>query len=284
MEHLSGYTIRIMSRKEIDLAIEWGAEENWNPGLEDADCFYMADPEGFLVGRLNGEAVACLSVVRYGENFGFLGFYIVKPEHRGKGLGLRIWNAGMKRLEGRTVGLDGVITQQENYKKSGFTFAHRNIRYMGLSSKCHDPHPDIIQLAKLPCNEVLAFDRKFFPSDRQDFMRCWMCRKGSLAFGFRRNGRLEGYGLIRPCYQGFKIGPLFAWCPESAEKLFNVMSGSVPEGSPIYLDTPGVNPAALELAQRHRMKAVFETARMYKGDAPELPLEQIYGVTSFELG
>jgi hypothetical protein len=32
------------------------------------------------------------------------------------------------------------------------------------------------------------------------------------------------------------------------------------------------------------MTAVFETARMYTGQAPALPLDRIFGVTSFELG
>lgn len=29
---------------------------------------------------------------------------------------------------------------------------------------------------------------------------------------------------------------------------------------------------------------VFETARMYRGAMPRLPLERIFGITSFELG
>jgi len=32
------------------------------------------------------------------------------------------------------------------------------------------------------------------------------------------------------------------------------------------------------------MKPVFETARMYTGAAPDLPLPKLFGVTSFELG
>ena len=96
-------------RQEIDLAVEWAAAEGWNPGLHDAECFYAADPEGFLVGKVGCESVVCISVVTYGTGFGFLGFYIVKPEFRGKGYGLSLWNAGMKRLQGRTVGLDGVL-------------------------------------------------------------------------------------------------------------------------------------------------------------------------------
>lgn len=64
------YRIRPMHREEIDLAIEWAAAEGWNPGIHDRDCFYSADPGGFLVGLLDDEPIATLSAVKYGENFG----------------------------------------------------------------------------------------------------------------------------------------------------------------------------------------------------------------------
>mgnify|MGYP003581476289 CR=1 FL=1 len=78
--HTSSYTIRTMTREEVDIAIDWAAAEAWNPGFYDADCFYAADPNGFLIGLLGDEPIATISVVRYGDSFGFLGFYIVKPE------------------------------------------------------------------------------------------------------------------------------------------------------------------------------------------------------------
>ena len=83
----SDYTIRPMTRPELDLAVEWAAAEGWNPGLYDADSFYAADPTGFLIGLLNDEPIAVISVVKYGQAFGFLGFYIVRPEYRGQGYG-----------------------------------------------------------------------------------------------------------------------------------------------------------------------------------------------------
>ena len=125
------YTIRTMAREEVDIAVEWAAREGWNPGLHDADAYFRADPKGFFVGLLQNEPVAVISAVRYGRSFGFLGFFIVEPQYRGRGYGLRIWQAGLKYLEGRVVGLDGVVSQQENYKKSGFRLLHRNIRYEG---------------------------------------------------------------------------------------------------------------------------------------------------------
>ena len=127
----SDLVIRPANRRELDVALEWAAQEGWNPGLSDAQCFHVTDPEGFLLALHDGEPVASISVVRYGSDFGFLGLYIVRPELRGRGYGHRLWQAGMARLEGRTVGLDGVVAQQENYRRSGFSLAHRNIRYGG---------------------------------------------------------------------------------------------------------------------------------------------------------
>jgi hypothetical protein len=95
----------------------------------------------------------------------------------------------------------------------------------------------------------------------------------------RLEGRSIGLdGVVRSCRSGYKIGPLFA------EKLFCALTSAVPEGSPVFLDLPETNHAALEMAGKHKMETVFETARMYKGKAPRLPLNRIFGVTSFELG
>ena len=166
------YTIRSINRDEVDYAIDWAASEGWNPGLHDAACFYKADPEGFLIGMLGDEPVACISVVKYGTTFGFLGFYIVKPEYRGQGYGLEIWNAGMTRLKGRTVGLDGVIVQQNNYKKSNFQLAYRNIRHEGSGGGDHYSDSDIIELNSILFEDVAAYDKPFFPDDRKTFLKC----------------------------------------------------------------------------------------------------------------
>ncbi len=280
----NGYTIRPMTRPEIDLAVEWAAAEGWNPGLHDAESFHAADPEGFLVGLLDGEPVATISGVRYGQDFGFIGFYIVMPTYRGQGYGLRIWNAAMQRLAGRTVGLDGVVAQQDNYRKSGFALAWNNARYEGVGGGARSVDDAIVPLATVPFEALDAYDQAFFPDDRRAFLRAWIGQPGAAALGLVQDGRLAGYGMVRPCRSGAKIGPLFADDPQLAERLFVALKALAPQGAPLFLDIPVPHGAALELVQRHGMTHGFETARMYTGVHPQLPLERLYGVTSFELG
>ncbi len=278
------YTIRTMARDEVDTAIEWAAIEGWNPGLHDAACYFEADPEGFLVGLLDGDPIATLSAVRYGESFGFMGFYIVRPEFRGKGYGIRIWDAGLRYLEGRNIGLDGVVDQQDNYRESGFGLAYRNVRYQGAGGGDAPEDAGLVDLADLPFEAVGTYDARFFPADRTRFIESWIKQAGGHALGIRREGGLKGYGVMRPCRSGYKIGPLFADDPDLAETLFRALTSRVGPSDPVFLDTPEVNRAAVDMARRHGMEVVFETARMYTGEAPDLPVDRVFGVTSFEVG
>ena len=123
--------IRPMRPAELALGIDWAAAEGWNPGLHDGDSFFPTDPEGFLIAHLGDEPAGMVSAVRYGRGFGFLGFYLVRPQHRGLGHGLALWQAAVAHLAGRVIGLDGVVAQQDNYRKSGFVLAWNNVRWQG---------------------------------------------------------------------------------------------------------------------------------------------------------
>lgn len=281
---MAPYRIRTARAGEVPLIVDWAAAEGWNPGLHDAPCFHAADPRGFLLGVLEDEPIAAISVVKYEPGFAFLGLYIVKPNFRGRGLGLRIWQAGMSSLAGRNVGLDGVVAQQANYRKSGFALAWRNIRQEGIGGGTGAADARIVPLSTVPLTAVLAYDRVLFGAERSSFLRCWIEQPGSTSLGFVEAGELRGYGMVRPCRSGFKVGPLFADDAAVAEALFAALKAHTGAGDKVYLDTPATNPAALALARRHGMNAVFETARMYTGPAPPVPLERLYGVTSFELG
>jgi GNAT superfamily N-acetyltransferase len=279
------FRIRTMTRAEVEsLACAWAAREGWNPGLADAGCFFAADPEGFLVGELAGLPVATLSAVRYGEGFGFMGFYIVAPEHRGRGHGRRLWDAGKARLAGRVVGLDAVLAQVETYRSDGFALAFHSARRMGESAGRAPLPPGVAELADVPFERIAAYERPLFPAGREAFLRCWLNMAGSRALGVVSEGRLRGYGVIRPCAEGSKIGPLFADGPNEAQTLFAALTGSLDAGERYFLDTPQANPQAVALADRHGLETVFTTGRMYLGPAPALDMARVFGITSFELG
>jgi GNAT superfamily N-acetyltransferase len=271
-----------MAPDEIAIAADWAAAEGWNPGLADAACFATVDAGGFLIGELDGAPAATISCVNYDNRFAFLGFYIVRPDLRGRGYGLRIWNAAVDHAGGRTIGLDGVVAQQENYKKSGFRRAYANVRYGGRVPAGATP-AGIIPIANVSFASVEADDATVFPAPRPAFLRAWIDASGHIGRALVHDGKLAAWGVIRPCRTGWKIGPLVADDRAAAEAVFTALVAAA-GGGEVFLDVPEVNREAVALAQSHGLAPVFETARMYTGPIRPLRLARVFGVTTFELG
>ena len=278
-------TVRALSTSEMNLPVSWAAAEGWNPGRHDGEAFHAADPRGFLVAELGGEPVGVISAVQTGMGFGFLGFYIVAPAYRRRGYGMILWREAMARMEGRTVGLDGVVAEQAKYVKSGFVLAHRNLRYGGIvpAGAAGGPAAGLRPAGEVSFATLAEYDATHFGCARPEFLRAWLALPESRALVFERGGAVRGFGVVRRCGEGCKIGPLFADDEAAAETLFGALAGFA-SGGRVFIDPPEPNGAAVALARRHGLEPVFETARMYRGPAPRLPLERIYGITSFELG
>ena len=272
-----------MRRDEVAWAIERAAQEGWNPGLHDAECFFAADPGGFLIGELDGEPIACISVVSYGGRYGFLGLYIVRPEFRGQDYGIQIWRAGMERLRGHNVGLDGVVAQQANYAKSGFRLAYRNVRYRASAEPSSIDH-SIIPALDVPFEAVAALDRKAFPESRDAFLRCWINQPTAASFVARDGALLAGFTVIRPCREGWKIGPLVADDAVTARRLYAAATAHAAPGDSIYIDVPDANPSAASFVSTLDAAPIFECARMYTGPNPDIDINKLFGVTTLELG
>ncbi|MFE2546963.1 GNAT family N-acetyltransferase [Streptomyces sp. NPDC059355] len=283
---MTGFEIGGASAADMELIRRWADEEGWNPGHSDRFVFAVTDPAGFLVGRVDGEPAACISAVRYGSAFGFIGFYIARPAFRGQGYGIRLWRAGMERLDGRLVGLDGVVDQQDNYRKSGFRSAWNNVRHEGVlqpNGSGGGAGFEVVDAASLPFGLLAAYDRRFFPAPRDAFLAAWTGLPGRTAFAAVRDGRIEGLGVIRPCSGASRVGPLYASTPEVASALLHRLAEHTPDGV-VAVDVPDVNPVATALLAGLGLTPSFEAARMYTGPAPEVELAGLYGVTSLELG
>ena len=276
-------TIRTLTPEEAGQAVEWAAAEGWNPGLLDLDCFLAQDPGLFLGAFEGGEMLSVISATRYEPRFGFIGFYIARPDVRGRGHGLAVWRAGMAQLAGRLVGLDGVVAQQANYRKSGFTHAWNNIRYGGEAPSLPAAREMVVPAATVPFAAIEALDATVFPARRPDFLRAWIGAPGHVASVVLRDGAAAGFGVIRPCRSGHKIGPLVAEDAAVAEALASALIARVGPGL-VYLDVPEPHSAAVKLAARLGLQPVFETARMYTGPAPAIAMDRLFGIATFELG
>lgn len=279
---------RPLTRAELDVVLAWAEREGWNPGRQDADGFWAADPDGFHGMEVDGELIGSASIVSYAGRFGFVGLFIVRPEWRGRGWGTQFWNFFIARLRerlepGASAALDGVFAMQDYYARSGFVFTHRNLRMEGVGVSDGAPAEDLVDLAAVPFEVVTAYDAEIFGCERENFLRKWISPRGGRGIGVRRGERLAGMGVIRPGVRGFRVGPLFADDPDVADRIFRALSAHA-AGQPIFLDVPENHSAALVLAARHGMTECFGCARMVMGPVPPTPWDRVFGVTTFELG
>ena len=253
-----------MRPDEISLAIDWAAAEGWNPGLADAACFATVDPDGFLIGEIDGVPVATISCVNYDARFAFLGLYIVREDLRGRGYGLRIWNAAIAHAGPRVVGLDGVMAQQQNYRSRG-SGSPMSTSATAAPFPCRMRRRLVsIALTEVPLTAVEAYDATVFPAPRSAFLRGWIGAPGHIGRALLRDGRLAAWGVIRPCRNGRKVGPLVADDRAAAEAVLSALlaaRAAARSSSTSRASTATRSP----LAQDFGLAPVFETARMYTG-------------------
>lgn len=275
------FTVRKMTLDDLRTALSWAREEGWNPGVDDAVNYYSADPDGFLIGELDGVPIGCISVVKYSENCHFIGLYIVRPEYRGKGYGLKIWREAFRLIPGKAAALDAVLEQVATYERAGFRAAHSHLRYEGTFEG--KPSTDALALKTIEIESLCRYDRRYFPSERRRFLETWIAQPNGRGYAIENEGELAGYGLIRKASEGWKIAPLFADNAGVAEKLILSLSTHA-RGERVYLDVPEINRAAIELVESYGARAVFECKRMYTAERPDLDWTGVFGVTSLEIG
>jgi GNAT superfamily N-acetyltransferase len=278
--------------QKLDLAnvqtlVNWAQAEGWNPGPHDAHAYFAADSNGFYGYFHESELIAGGSIVSYQGNFGFMGFFIVKPDYRGKGIGNKLWyerrNKLTKRLKPNApIGMDGVVDMQPFYQKGGFEIAFRDIRYacQGTQHKI-DQHISPVSVADISL--IREMDTLCFGFDRWNFLKPWLQLPDLFRVKMIINKRISGFAFMRKAHEGFKICPLFAEDQYVADELFKACLNHA-EGEMVYLDVPESNSYAVDLAQKHSGQSMFECARMYYGGTPNIPIKKVFGITTFELG
>lgn len=275
------------SATEVQLALDWAAWGGWNPGLHDAAALYATDPTRFLVAEVNQEPIGCIAAVRYDSTFGCIGLYIIKPEWRGQGHGLRLWQTVWEQITDRLdstqacIGLDGVVERAATYQKAGFVAAYRHVRHLYRSERSLSLSSRVVRLSQASLEMINSYDREIFPVPRSQFLATWL--SNGISYGMIESSQLVRYGTIRPCRDGFKVGPLFANDLEIADALFRALTAHA-DSQPVFIDVPDINRMAQTLSQRYELQPVFVCVRMYWGCPAMLDVDRCFGVTTLELG
>lgn len=270
------------SLEDWSVVAGWAGDEGWNPGLSDAPSFFAQDPEGFFIGRIGAEPVSAVSVVTYDADYAFLGFYLVRPDLRGRGYGLTTWKTALAHAGGRTVGLDGVVAQQDNYRRSGFEPVHRTVRFTGTVPTAPAARGSAARRGGRPRGHR-GLRQRLLPGRPRPFPHTVAGRTGP--------------PHLRPC-RGRKAHRLRGRPARPRPSARRPAVRRHPRGrTGPAARAGGGDPRACD----HRRRAAdehggrgpgrgvrphpsFETARMYTGPVRPFARERVYGITTLELG
>jgi ribosomal protein S18 acetylase RimI-like enzyme len=280
-------TIQKISKQDLKTLIGWASQEGWNPGKFDIDVFWNTDPDGFYGCKINDQLIAGGAIVSYDGAFGFMGLFIVHNQYRRNGIGNKLWhkrkNILVSRLkENASIGMDGILAMQTYYQRGGFEILFRDERYE-IIGKEYLLSENVSNIEAADLNSILQFDEIHFGCQRARFLKQWLMMPESKAIKFIHNEVVAGYAVIRKAEKGYRVGPLFAQNDTVAEELLKSCL-SYAGNNAVFLDIPTSNEGALNLVRKYNGNYIFECARMYYGKAPVIPINNIYGITSFELG
>ena len=290
-------SIKPMCDDDIDFVTEISRKEGFVPGVGDLGIYKNTDKQGLWVGWLNENPIGCIAGVRYNENYGFLGLFLVLDSYRGRGFGLQLWKKALDHLiDLPCVGLEAAPDRIADYSKWGFSVSSKTTRWQLLGDgklleerfRYEDLNDfSFVEGSSIPSNAVEKFDETRENTPRPHFLSNWLKHPaGKVIAVIDKYGRCHGFGRIRPCLlkrgDGWRIGPLMADNP----KLLTILLKKLIESHPglILIDSPGLNKSASEVFKKLGFASESETFRMYRGSQPPVSMNDVYGLACLELG
>lgn len=278
------FSVKVATFVEWQNVVEMARNERWNLGLGDDAIFFKVDNKGFIVSVINGEVAASISVVNYSPDYAHLGHYIVRPEYRGKGLGLALWSAAIEHAGMRCIGLDAMPEQENNYSKWGFKTYHRTYRMQGRAAGCAAKVENVLEVMRKHLPAIITFDAKFTGYSRSELLSQWLTGDNRQAFILMENQDIRALIALRLADEGYRIGPFYAEEQQHAMALLQTALASIPANAPVTLDIPEQASEIIDDLSDIGFKKLFHTCRMYRGTPPSEYRKGLNAITSLELG
>ena len=276
-------SIRNLSLQEMVFPMEVAYKEGWNPGLYDGVSFYQVDPDGFFLAELDGGMTGCVSTVNYGDELAVIGNHFVLPPYRGQGIGRTLWEHALEQAGDKSLRVNGLTEGKRFYESYGFRSVCNVIHYQGSIFTESRKSEDVYAAHDVDFRKLAAFDASVFGVPRERFLRAWLETPAMESLCLLEDGEIRGWGCMRRCRRGWRLGPVFALGYEYAEALVRRFAVKT-IADDVYMDIPETNVLAIRLAFSLGMTPLSARLRLYRGVQSPEPMDAIYGLTTQDIG
>ena len=273
MATMERVSLRRMTDGDLPAADELRRLAGWNQILEDWRRLLWLEPRGCFVAVQEGGVVGTVTTTTYGRALAWIGMMLVHPEHQRQGIGTRLMRQALEYLQGHgveCVKLDATPAGRPLYEKLGFVsqgtltrcrrLAENETQYpQSAASKARD-------LAPMDWDAVYEIDAVAFGAPRSRLLRS-LAQDSRAALVWPAQGRVVGWGMLRPGANADYLGPLVCSSAEGSLSLVAALLGRAGSHAVIW-DVSDQNESAKTTAQRFGFVPLRPLTRMCLGPNP----------------
>ena len=302
---VSTFTVRrACSLEDVQWVIEVAVENDWMVREQTGNRYFAAGlTRNFFIGELNGERISCIAVVKHGEASACVGYYIVLELFRGKGYGLKTWEAALESVGSDcNVQLYSVMEMQSKYENLGFSSGWLSRRYTFTVARAEESLSDF-QLpssvgAVFPAGQVSFEKLVEYGADMMGssqacrlMLAAWISHSQESSWAaISSRGDVLGYLIMtktaRFPHEGYRIGPFYSDSAPVARSLLKVAVEYSSHKNPAYLflDLPfAINLEGAGIMEEFGARICFSAVFMATRDIPDVPHRKVYGAASEEI-
>ena len=288
--------IRNLTTEDINFVLENTIREGWNYARKDILRCFNLNPEGCFVAKIDHEKAGHVFSFNYGKS-GWIGLLIVRPKHRGKGIGESLMKKAMEHLlsQGvKTIRLEAVEKAVSLYTRLGFRKEFDSLRFLKEVSidkanlTPRESEARKIKISELP--RLAEFDAEYFGANRLKVLEALHKDHPRYSFLYEEEKEIMGFIMAREIGDKVTIGPwtcnpkradvaeqLFRSCLREIKKKFSCVK--------LAVGVPSVNFAAVKFMKQLGFQLIAKSIRMVYGEeGGSGNIKGVYGIGGPEKG
>ncbi|XP_060561330.1 uncharacterized protein LOC132721096 [Ruditapes philippinarum] len=285
------YEVRPMRRCDIQGLYELTSENQWNMEKAYLECVFNTDPSGLVVVVTeDNKVIGHNGILAHSDTIASSGMNIVKEEFRRFGIGKKLFRNVMDVMQDRNVGGTSLSNRVTFYAQFGWTIKSYTIHYNAGPVNpdfVKDPPTgdfEIVPLSDVEISDFVSYDAELHTVPRAVYICNWATWSKANTYVALRNGRICGYGVLRPADIGHRMYPLYADDSCIARALFCKLASCVPNNEPVIFSQPIENEAANEFVAANNFVTYLSMTRLYNKWNIPVDLKRVYSVSSTEYG
>ncbi|MEZ5395335.1 MAG: GNAT family N-acetyltransferase [Bryobacterales bacterium] len=271
--------IRTMTKADIPGLMELKNSAGWNQIEADWENVLALEPSGCFVYEADGRVAGSATVASFGTKLAWIGMVLVLPDYRRRGIARALMEHSVSYCRERQIDcvkLDATDMGRPLYASLGFE-DEQPIERWGLEGCNVEAVEAPPRLAS--AESIFELDRESFGADRTRMLAILHQRFPEHAFG-----DAHGYGLGRPGFNAYFVGPVVAPDRAQAERFVRALLAQQ-QGKRVFWDILPQHEAAAELAVRLGFAPLRKLVRMALPLRPPMGRPRnVWATAGFEYG